>query len=98
MLNAAEDEARRRGWEAIPETASAGLLDRLGTEHLPSLLRRHDPAAVRRRLSSLNVTIPGGVGGGATWDTVERYIGGAGLRTQLFLFWVARRYDSRDPI
>jgi hypothetical protein len=85
MLNAAEDEARRRGWEVIPETASAGLLDRLGTEHLPSLLRRHDPAAVRRRLSSLNVTIPGGVGGGATWDTIERYIGGAGLRTQLFL-------------
>jgi hypothetical protein len=85
MLNAAEGEARQRGWEIIPETASPGFLERLGTENLPSLLRRHDPEAVRRRFSGLDITIPGGVGGGATWDTIEHYVSAAGLRTRLFL-------------
>ena len=55
-LNALEEEVVKRRWAVIQETGSPGLSDRLVGEHLPALLRQHDPKAVRRRLSSLSMS------------------------------------------
>lgn len=83
-LNALEEEVVKRRWAVIQETGSPGLSDRLVGEHLPALLRQHDPKAVRRRLSSLSVSTP--VGGGTVgWETLEQYVVKAGLRVQLFV-------------
>src|ERR1700759_2331129 len=43
LLNAVEDRARSRGWLVISETANAGFVSRLTTQHLPRLLREVDP-------------------------------------------------------
>ena len=51
MLNAAQEEARTRGWLVVAETATPGLLERLTTEHLPRLLAQQDPKAKQRTLS-----------------------------------------------
>lgn len=61
MLNAIEDRARERGWLVVSETATAGFIDRMTTQHLPRLLRDFDPSAVRRRLTG--VTAPLRIGG-----------------------------------
>jgi hypothetical protein len=82
MLNAVEDLARARGWLVISETATAGFARRITEQHLPRLLRDFDPKAVAHRLRG--ITGPMGVGAVA-WETVERHIVQAGLRTQLEL-------------
>lgn len=80
MLNAIEEEAQSRGWAVIAETATPGLLRRLGDEHLPQMLAERDPKATRRRLSG--VSAPGGLGG-ATWETTEAHEAVPGLRSQM---------------
>ncbi len=82
MLNAVEDRAREQGWLVISETASPGFGARIAQQHLPRLLRDFDPAAVRRRFTSM--TAPMGAGAVA-WDTVERHVVESGLRTQIEL-------------
>jgi len=82
MLNAAEDLARAEGWLVVSETASPGFVERITTEHLPRLLRDFDPRAIQRRLRG--VTAPLGAGA-VTWDSVERHVVHAGLRSQLEL-------------
>ena len=80
MLNAIEGRARERGWLVVSETATAGFIDRITTQHLPRLLRDFDPAAVRRRLTG--VTAPLRIGG-VTWETIEAHVIQAGLRNQI---------------
>ena len=80
MLNAVEDMARARGWLVVSETATPGFVDRIVQQHLPQMLRDFDPTAVQRRLKGL--TAPLNVGR-VDWDTVEKHVVAAGLRTQL---------------
>jgi hypothetical protein len=82
LLNAVEDRARGRGWLVISETANAGFVERLTTQHLPRLLREFDPATARSRLSS--VSLPMGLGG-AAWERIETHVAGGGLREQIAL-------------
>ncbi|MGH9056242.1 MAG: ATP-binding protein [Acidimicrobiales bacterium] len=51
MLNAVEDRAKALGWVVISETASPDFAARITREHLPRLLSKFDPDAVRRRLN-----------------------------------------------
>lgn len=82
MLNAVEEEARRRGWLVISETALPGLLERMVGEHLPALLRTHDTKRRRRQLSGVNAAVVG-TGGGVTWDISDPHQVAMGLRTQI---------------
>jgi hypothetical protein len=61
MLNAYEHIARELGWLVISETARPGLIRRLTEEHLPTLLREHDPKQTTSRITGASA--PGGVGG-----------------------------------
>ncbi|MCX7536946.1 ATP-binding protein [Corynebacterium sp. P5875] len=80
LLNAIEDRAQALGWLTMAETALEGLIDRLVTDHLPTLLRNHDPRSVTRHLDG--VTAPGGIGG-ATFTVRDRHPGTPSLRSQL---------------
>jgi len=82
MLNAAEDLARTEGWLVVSETASPGFVERITTEHLPRLLREFDPKAIQRRLRGVTAPLSAGA---VTWDSVERHVVRAGLRSQLEL-------------
>ena len=82
MLNEVADVARQRGWLVVEETASAGVVTRLVTQHLPALLTDLDPQA--RRTTVRSVTAPMGVGSIA-WDSTDRHVVAAGLRNQLEL-------------
>jgi hypothetical protein len=82
MLNAVEDRARAAGWLVISETASSGFLQRVVGEHLPAFLREFDPKAVQRRLRGVTGPMSAGA---VTWDSVERHVLQAGLRSQLAL-------------
>jgi hypothetical protein len=66
MLNAAEDEARRRGWLVISEAATPGLLDRLVRDHLPRLLAEHAGMGGKKRMTGF--VAPAGLGGGQLGD------------------------------
>lgn len=80
MLNEVEDLAGQRGWRVISETATAGLVDRLSRDHLPSLLNDVDDQSARTRLTG--VSAPLGLGG-ATWTNRKPYVVSQTLRTQL---------------
>lgn len=80
MLNAVEDDARERGWLVLSETATPGLVERLATEHLPTLLRKHDPEGKSARLKGVGA--PAGLGS-LTWETTDLHQAAAGLRTQV---------------
>ena len=54
-------------------------------QHLPLLLRGLDPAAVRKRLSGLNIPLGPLGSAGADWNTVETHVVQAGLRNQIEL-------------
>lgn len=82
MLNEAADVARQRGWLVIEETASAGFVTRLVTQHLPEILGDLDPHGRHTRLKA--VTGPLGIGAIA-WDSTDRHVVAAGLRNQLEL-------------
>jgi hypothetical protein len=82
MLNAVEDRAREHGWVVISDTASPGFVDRIVRQHLPGLLREHDPKAVRRRLTGITGPFSSG---GASWNVVEAHLVGVGLRNQVTL-------------
>jgi len=82
MLNAVEDRAREHGWVIISDTASPGFVDRIVRQHLPGLLREHDPKAVRRRLTGITGPFSSG---GASWNVVEAHLVGVGLRNQVTL-------------
>ena len=62
MLNALEDEAQLAGWLVISETTTRGLVERLITDHLPRLLREHDPRDTESNITT--VTLPSGLGAG----------------------------------
>jgi hypothetical protein len=82
MLNAVEARAREHGWVIISDTASPGFVDRIVRQHLPGLLREHDPKAVRRRLTGITGPFSSG---GASWNVVEAHLVGVGLRNQVTL-------------
>jgi len=82
MLNAIEERSRQLGWLVISETASPGFVDRITRQHLPLLLRRFDPAAVRQQLTG--VTAPFNIGS-LSWEAVEAHAIEAGLRNQIAL-------------
>lgn len=79
MLNAYEDIAGTEGWLVISETATPALVQRLATEHLPALLREHDPRPSRSHLTALSA--PGGLG--AEREVTDKHVPTPGLRTQL---------------
>lgn len=83
MLNAVEDQARRRGWIVISETAAPGLVERLTRRRLPEVLRSFDPDAVQRRMT--RVTAPFTGGGGLAWETLDAHVAEADLRSQIGL-------------
>ena len=85
LLNAVEDQARTQGWAVISETADPGFIERMTHQHLPLLLRGLDPAAVRKRLSGLNIPLGPLGSAGADWNTVEAHVVQAGLRNQIEL-------------
>jgi hypothetical protein len=85
LLNAVEDEVRTRGWAVISETADPGFIERITRQHLPVLLRDHDPEAVRKRLTGLNVPLGPLGSAGAAWSTIETHVAQAGLRNQIDL-------------
>jgi hypothetical protein len=85
LLNAVEDQARTQGWAVISETADPGFIERMTHQHLPLLLRGLDPAAVRKRLSGLNIPLGPLGSAGADWNTVETHVVQAGLRNQIEL-------------
>lgn len=81
LLNALEDEARKRGWLAISETALHGLAERITTDHLPHLLAEHDPRGnVERRFSGFSA--PARMGA-LRFDTDHRHQPTPSLRSQL---------------
>ena len=81
MLNEAADVARQRGWLVIEETASAGFVTRLVTQHLPEILGELDPHGRRTRVKA--ITGPLGIGAIA-WDSTDRHVVAA-ARLQLRL-------------
>jgi hypothetical protein len=80
MLNALEDEAQLAGWLVISETTTRGLVERLTTDHLPRLLRDHDPRQTESDVTT--VTLPGGLGG-AGRNVRARHNPVPSLRSQL---------------
>lgn len=78
MLNAVEDDARRRGWEVISETATQGMTARIRDTHLPQLLAPFSSG--RTRLTG--VTVPMNMGG-ATWEATDPATPVETLRTRL---------------
>lgn len=64
LLNAVEDVARRRGWIVISETAAGDLVERLETDHLPTILADIAPTS-STRLTGIDA--PFGLGG-ASWE------------------------------
>jgi len=83
LLNAVESKVQGRRWEVVRETAIPGFVDRLVQQHLPVLLRKLDPKAVRRRLSRISIPL-GPLGpAGIDWTTVDAHIVRAGLRSQI---------------
>jgi AAA ATPase domain len=82
MLNAVEDRARGLGWVVVSETASPGFVERITRQHLPRLLQRFDPEAVRRRIAG----ITGPFGSGAVaWETTASHVPEPTLRSQIEL-------------
>jgi len=82
LLNAAEEQARSRGWLVISETATPGFIERLASDHLPRALASIDPEAVKRRLTSIQAPLNlGGVG----WTTDDRHRPQPSLRSQIEL-------------
>jgi hypothetical protein len=82
LLNAAEEQARSRGWLVISETATPGFIERLASDHLPRVLASVDPEAVKRRLTSIQAPLNlGGVG----WATDEQHRPRPSLRSQIEL-------------
>jgi hypothetical protein len=80
MLNTAEDQARKRKWAVVSETATPGFVARIRDTHLPALLAELDPP----RFRFTGVTAPGNLGG-ATWQTTTSYPVDADLRTRAML-------------
>jgi hypothetical protein len=80
MLNALEDAAKETGWLVISETASRGLVNRLVSDHLPRLLRDHDPRRVESDITG--VSLPG-IGGGVDRAVRQRHTPAPSLRSQL---------------
>jgi hypothetical protein len=80
MLNAAEDVARERGWLAVSETATAGLVERLVTQALPRMLADHESEPDRRRVTGLTVPV---VSGGVSCDSQSKHpVRAAGYETR----------------
>ncbi|HEY2333258.1 MAG TPA: ATP-binding protein [Acidimicrobiales bacterium] len=80
MLNEVEDLARQQGWRIVSETATAGLVARLVSEHLPTLLTEIDAAGPTTKLTG--VSAPMGLGGVA-WESRPGHEPTPGLRTQM---------------
>jgi len=80
MLNALEDAAKETGWLVISETASRGLVNRLVSDHLPRLLRDHDPRRVESDITG--VSLPG-IGCGVDRAVRQRHTPAPSLRSQL---------------
>jgi len=66
-------------------------------QHLPLLLRGLDPAAVRKRLSGLNIPLGPLGSAGADWNTVETMSVQAGLRNQIELLTDLLAADGLGP-
>lgn len=82
MLNAAEDEARSRGWLVVSETATECLVERLTLSRLPALLREIDPDAIKNRLTRVELPV---IKGGISWESIEAHVVTMDLREQINL-------------
>jgi hypothetical protein len=80
LLNEVEDRARQQGWLIVSETADRGLLDRLTQTHLPRLLSKFDPDAIKRAIGGFGIPV---VGGNVTWETLRPYTVKMDLRSQI---------------
>lgn len=80
MLRAIEAEARTRGWLVIAETTGAGLVERISTDQLPRYLAEHDPKAVERRVTGVDLPFRAG---GLTSTAEDRHQPQPTLRSQL---------------
>lgn len=81
MLNAFEDIAYQAKWLVISETATPEFLDRIVFEHLPRLLKEHDPNQTESDLTGATLS---GVGG-LQRDVKRLHEPRSGLRDRLFL-------------
>ena len=81
-LNACEDEAHRRGWAVISETARPGVVAEITATRLPELLAEASGSTGRTSLTGVNVTAAG-FGGGISRERSERHPATPSLRSQL---------------
>lgn len=79
MLNAYEEIAGMEGWLVISETATPKLMERIVEEHLPRLLREHDPRATRSTITGVSA---GGFGLERDVNDIHAEVR-PGLRTQI---------------
>jgi hypothetical protein len=81
-LNACEDEAHRRGWAVISETARPGIVAEITGTRLPELLTEASGGGGKSTLTGVTVTAAG-FGGGVTREHADRYPVTPSLRSQL---------------
>ena len=81
-LNACEDEAHRRGWAVISETARPGVVAEITATRLPELLAEFSGSTGTTTLTGVNVTAAG-FGAGISRERSEKYPATPSLRSQL---------------
>lgn len=82
LLNAFEDEAHRRGWLVISETARPGVVPEMTATRLPELLASATGDTTMSTVTGVNLTAAG-FGGGVTRQRQDRYPVTPSLRSQL---------------
>lgn len=82
LLNAFEDEAHRRGWLVISETARPGVVPEMTATRLPELLASATGDTAMSTVTGVNLTTAG-FGGGVTRQRQDRYPVTPSLRSQL---------------
>lgn len=82
LLNAFEDEAYRRGWLVISETARPGVVPEMTATRLPELLASATGDTTMSTVTGVNLTTAG-FGGGVTRQRQDRYPVTPSLRSQL---------------
>lgn len=82
LLNAFEDEAHRRGWLVISETARPGVVPEMTATRLPELLASATGDTTMSTVTGVNLTTAG-FGGGVTRQRQDRYPVTPSLRSQL---------------
>ncbi|MBM9464213.1 ATP-binding protein [Aeromicrobium sp. YIM 150415] len=82
MLNALEDQARRRNWVVVSETTRPGVAEEIARSTLPRLLAKHAGGSTEWRATSAELKVSG-TGLGISREFTERYPATATFRSQL---------------